>query len=162
MGPDNKGENRNSRNNNQETSAGVEGSETVASVKQSNTTLKMYPAIVNNTRVMCLRDSGCTCIIVKKSLVRPEQYIPGIMNMTYANKKFKDECEIAVVDIDSAWLKGKYKVAVMEEPIADMIIGNGKEVKESNEEDIDRWASQIGKRRFSFCQTARQKKHRTD
>ncbi|XP_059159268.1 uncharacterized protein LOC131943267 [Physella acuta] len=144
MGPDNRGENRNSRNNNQVTSAGVEGSETVASVRQSNLTLKMFPAIVNIVRVMCLRDSGCTCIIVKKSLVRPEQYIPGIMKMTYANKKFKDECEIAVVDIDSAWLKGKYKVAVMEEPIADMIIGNAKEVKESNEEDIDRWESQIG------------------
>jgi hypothetical protein len=86
-------------------------------------TLPMSDGIVNGFQVSVLRDSGATTAGVRKALVRPDQFL----GQTQKVISFGGNLEVfplASVDVDTAYFSGPMICCVIDEPIADLILGN--------------------------------------
>ena len=85
---------------------------------------------VNNTVCSILRDTGATICGIRKRLVRPDQYVPGVV----ACKTFGGEIHSypqAKVTVSSPYFSGELTCCVLEDPVADVIIGNIPQVMKS-------------------------------
>ena len=78
---------------------------------------------VNGRKVEVLRDTGCTCCTVKRSLVsddhliRKESYVSLIDETTQTYP-------LAVIDVDRPFFTGKTESLCMEDTLYDLVIGN--------------------------------------
>lgn len=78
---------------------------------------------VNQKRVRVMRDSGCTSIIVRTSLVRDEQFVQESAVCAFVDGS-THRFRVAVVDVDTEYYQGTVKAICMENPICDLIVGN--------------------------------------
>jgi hypothetical protein len=78
---------------------------------------------VNGNQLIVLRDTGCDVMVVKASLVRPEQYTGMSSNLELADGS-KRSYPMAKVVIKTKYGKGEVTATVMPTPIYDLIVGN--------------------------------------
>ena len=84
---------------------------------------------VNGQSVSVLRDSGCSGMVMRRSLVRDEQ-LTGLQQLcVLIDGTVRRVCE-AEVDVQTPFFSGKLKAMCMQKPIYDLIIGNVQGVRE--------------------------------
>ena len=80
--------------------------------------LKSRLPTVNGRKVDVLRDTGCTCCIVKRSLVSDDQLIGKESYVTLIDETTQ------VIDVDCPFFTGKTEALCMEDTLYDLMIGN--------------------------------------
>ena len=78
---------------------------------------------VNDEPVVVLRDTGCTSVVVRTSLVRKDQFCKDDAEVRLIDDSIK-ECPMAMIDVDCPFYKGVVKALCMESPTYDLIVGN--------------------------------------
>ncbi|KAH9503958.1 hypothetical protein Btru_067455 [Bulinus truncatus] len=106
---------------------------TVAAILQNKGDLVFYSCLVDNKPVQCLRDSGCSTLIVDSSLVDTSQ-LTGNSEFVRLGDGTKLECPTATIFIESPWVKGHVTALTMNTPIAEVIIGNLPDVPDNSKQ----------------------------
>ena len=94
---------------------------------------------VNGTKVIMMRDTGATCVVVRKSLVREDQVMEEQKCC-----KFIDGSEhyfsVARIDVKTPYYEGSTEAYCIEGPLYDLVIGNitGAKYPEPEDEVIER------------------------
>ena len=78
---------------------------------------------VNGRKVEVLRDTGCTCCTVKRSLVSDDQLIGKESYVTLIDETTQ-KYPLAVIDVDCPFFTGKTEALCMEDTLYDLVIGN--------------------------------------
>ena len=78
---------------------------------------------VSGRKVEVLRDTGCTCCTVKRSLVSDDQLIGKESYMTLIDETTQ-KYPLAVIDVDCPFFTGKTEALCMEDTLYDLVIGN--------------------------------------
>ena len=78
---------------------------------------------VNSRKVEVLRDTGCTCCTVKRSLVSDDQLIGKESYVTLIDETTQ-KYPLAVIDVDCPFFAGKTEALCMEDTLYDLVIGN--------------------------------------
>ena len=78
---------------------------------------------VNGRKVEVLRDTGCTCCTVKRSLVSDDQLIGNESYVTLIDETTQ-KYPLAVIDVDCPFFTGKTEALCMEDTLYDLVIGN--------------------------------------
>ena len=78
---------------------------------------------VNGRNVVVLRDTGCTCCTVKRSLVSDDQLIGKESYVTLIDETTQ-RYPLAVIDVDCPFFTGKTEALCMEDTLYDLVIGN--------------------------------------
>ena len=78
---------------------------------------------VNSRKVEVLRDTGCTCCTVKRSLVSDDQLIGKESYVTLIDETTQ-RYPLAVIDVDCPFFTGKTEALCMEDTLYDLVIGN--------------------------------------
>ena len=78
---------------------------------------------VNGRNVEVLRDTGCTCCTVKRSLVSDDQLIGKESYVTLIDETTQ-KYPLAVIDVDCPFFTGKTEALCMEDTLYDLVIGN--------------------------------------
>ena len=91
---------------------------------------------VNGKKVPTLRDSGCSGIVVKSSLVNENQYTGKIHLCVLIDGTVK-KVPMARIDIDTPYLAGKVDAMCMKNPVYDLVIGNVDNVRAPNDPDLN-------------------------
>ena len=78
---------------------------------------------VNGRKVEVLRDTGCTCCTVKRSLVSGDQLIGKESYVTLIDETTQ-KYPLAVTDVDCPFFTGKTEALCMEDILYDLVIGN--------------------------------------
>ena len=78
---------------------------------------------VNSRKVEVLRDTGCTCCTVKRSLVSDDQMIGKESYVTLIDETTQ-RYPLAVIDVDCPFFTGKTEALCMEDTLYDLVIGN--------------------------------------
>ena len=78
---------------------------------------------VNSRKVEVLRDAGCTCCTVKRSLVFDDQLIGKESYVTLIDETTQ-RYSLAVIDIHCPFFTGKTEPLCMEDTLYDLVIGN--------------------------------------
>ena len=81
--------------------------------------------------VRVLRDTGCSTVVVRRSLVPDscltgETVICGLIDGTLRQNP------IALIEVDTLYLKGQVKATCMTKPMYDLIVGNFAEAEDLN------------------------------
>ena len=89
----------------------------------SSDSMPVALGMLNGKQVEVLRDSGCSCVVVKRDLVGP---IGPTAPHTVVHLAHGGALKVPVtqVTIDCPYYKGTVSAVVMEEPLYDVIIGN--------------------------------------
>ena len=82
---------------------------------------------VNGGRVKVLRDTGCSTVVVKSTLVKPEQYTGKYKDCMLIDGTVR-RFPMAQVQVCCEYLEGEVEALVMTTPVFDLIIGNVKDV----------------------------------
>jgi hypothetical protein len=85
--------------------------------------LRIETGRVNNKPVTVLRDSGCTSIIIRKRLVKPNQLVQTFVSCRLIDGTVK-RFQLAIIDIETSYVSGLVKAICIDNPICDLIIGN--------------------------------------
>ncbi|KAH9519871.1 Translation initiation factor eIF-2B subunit epsilon [Bulinus truncatus] len=93
----------------------------VNALLSNNGNLIFYPCFLNNKPVMCLRDTGATCVVVDVSLVPHECMMDSSEDIKLGNGHTLS-CKKAMIDIDTPWISGKIEAIAMTSPVAPLII----------------------------------------
>ena len=84
-----------------------------------------YPlslGMVNGKSVSVLRDSGANVAGVRKALVRPGQFLDKVQAVrTFGGRV--ERFRLALVDVDTPLFKGQLQCCVLNDPVADLIVG---------------------------------------
>ncbi|KAL8620854.1 hypothetical protein ACOMHN_047025 [Nucella lapillus] len=78
---------------------------------------------IGQCKVKVLRDTGCSCGVVKASLVKEEDLTGQVQTCTLIDGT-KREFPVAELVVQTPYLSGKLSALVMESPIYDLIVGN--------------------------------------
>ena len=78
---------------------------------------------VNSRKVEVLRDTGCTCCTVKRSLVSDDLLIGKESYVTLIDETTQ-RYPLAVIDVDCPFFTGKTEALCMEDTLYDLVIGN--------------------------------------
>ena len=78
---------------------------------------------VNGRKVEVLRDTGCTCCTVKRSLVSDDQLIGKESYVTLIDETTQ-KYPLAVIDVDCPFFTGKTEALCMADTLYDLVIGN--------------------------------------
>ena len=124
-----------------------QSSNTVATIKDHGT-LKFYPVYINDRKCMCLRDSGCTTIVVHSRMVEEEEY-DGQKDTLIMADGTKRECPTAIFTINSPWFQGEVRARVLKDAICDLIIGNIEGVVDNSDEVFKAWCDNS----YQLCAT---------
>ena len=80
-------------------------------------------ATVNGEGATLLYDTGCSVpALVDKKYVRPEDYTGEVIEVQYANSA-RDSLPVALIDLDSPYVKGKIEAACLDGLSHDVILG---------------------------------------
>ena len=85
--------------------------------------LPMAEGTVNGRKLEFLRDMGCTCCTVKRSLVSDDQLIGKESYVTLIDETTQ-KYPLAVTDVDCPFFTGKTEALCMEDTLYDLVIGN--------------------------------------
>ena len=78
---------------------------------------------INNTKVQVLRDSGCSSVAVRRSLVLDNQ-LTGQVHLCVLIDGTVRKFPIALVKVDTPFFNGEVEAMCMSAPIYDLVIGN--------------------------------------
>ena len=78
---------------------------------------------VNGKEVRVLRDTGCTGVVVRRSLVSDGQMLNKQSGVTLINN-YKQRCPMARINIDSPFFRGSTDALCIDDPAHDLVIGN--------------------------------------
>ncbi|KAL8601078.1 hypothetical protein ACOMHN_040779 [Nucella lapillus] len=78
---------------------------------------------IGQCKVKVLRDTGCSCGVVKASLVKEEDLTGQVQTCTLIDGT-KREFPVAELVVQTPYFSGKLSALVMESPIYDLIVGN--------------------------------------
>ena len=77
---------------------------------------------VNGIDVNVMRDTGCTTVFVKSSLVRSSQWTGEQKKFYMINKSF-DYAPVAEIELDCPWFKGTVRALCPDSLVCDVIVG---------------------------------------
>ena len=78
---------------------------------------------VNGKEVRVLRDTGCTGVVVRRSLVSDGQMLNKQSGVTLINN-YKQRCPVACINIDCPFFRGTTDALCIDDPAHDLVIGN--------------------------------------
>ena len=78
---------------------------------------------VNGKEVRVLRDTGCTGVVVRRSLVSDGQMLNKQSGVTLINN-YKQRCPVARINIDCPFFRGTTDALCIDDPAHDLVIGN--------------------------------------
>ena len=78
---------------------------------------------VNDKEVRVLRDTGCTGVVVRRSLVSDGQMLNKQSGVTLINN-YKQRCPMARINIDCPFFRGITDALCIDDPAHDLVIGN--------------------------------------
>jgi transposase InsO family protein len=84
---------------------------------------------INGKKVSVLRDSGCSTVVVRRSLV-DDSLLTGAETVCVLIDGTVRRTPVANIEIDTKFYKGKIDAVCMRDPLYDLIIGNVDEVKD--------------------------------
>ena len=105
--------------------------EIVSTVLDNTGTLVLYPAFVNNQITHMLKDSGCSTVAVRNSLIKREDMTDNRRRVRLGDGSVVD-CRTSFIDIDTPWVKGRVEALVMESLPAPLVLGNIPEMIQDN------------------------------
>ncbi|KAL8595123.1 hypothetical protein ACOMHN_019161 [Nucella lapillus] len=79
---------------------------------------------VNGCPVSGVRDTGSGFTVLAERLVPAGAYTGEAVNVVLAESRHTSKLAVAVVDIDSPFLRGPIEVLVMKQPVIEVLIGN--------------------------------------
>ena len=85
--------------------------------------LPVFKGIIGDVTVDTFRDSGCTGVVVKSNLVKPEQFTEKVYLCVLIDGTVK-KVPIAKIHIDTPFYIGGTEAMVMESSIYPLVIGN--------------------------------------
>ncbi len=71
-----------------------------------------------------MRDTGCTGVVVRKSLVNPDQFLGRVAACMLVDKRRVNDISVANITIDTPFFKGETEALCMDETMYDITIGN--------------------------------------
>ena len=78
---------------------------------------------VNGKEVRVLRDTGCTGVVVRRSLVSDGQMLNKQSGVTLINN-YMQRCSVARIDIDCPFSRSSTDALCIDDPAHDLVIGN--------------------------------------
>ena len=78
---------------------------------------------VNGKEVRVLRDTGCTGVVVRRSLVSDGQMLNKQSGVTLINN-YNQRCPMARINIDCPFFRGSTDALCIDDPAHDLVIGN--------------------------------------
>ena len=78
---------------------------------------------VNGKEIRVLRDTGCTGVVVRRSLVSDGQMLNKQSGVTLINN-YKQRCPMARINIDCPFFRGTTDALCIDDPAHDLVIGN--------------------------------------
>ena len=78
---------------------------------------------VNGKEVRVLRDTGCTGVVVRRSLVSDGQMLNKQSGVSLINN-YKQRCPVARINIDCPFFRGNMDALCIDDPAHDLVIGN--------------------------------------
>ena len=100
---------------------------------------------VNGKEIRVLRDTGCTGVVVRRSLVSDGQMLNKQSGVTLINN-YKQRCPMARINIDSPFFRGSTDALCIDDPAHDLVIGN---IEGSKFPDITHFSSGVVKNKRS-------------
>ena len=94
---------------------------------------------VNGKEVRVLRDTGCTGVVVRRSLVADGQMLNKQSGVTLINN-YKQRCPMARINIDCPFFRGTTDALCIDDPAHDLVIGN---IEGSKFPDITHFSSGV-------------------
>ncbi|GFO19369.1 gypsy retrotransposon integrase-like protein 1 [Plakobranchus ocellatus] len=88
-----------------------------------NGSIVLHNAFLNGKKCTLLRDSGCTCVGVRKSLVPHDSYTGKTVKVrTFLGRL--ESVSTAIIHLDSNFFTGNIEACVLPDPVSDVILGN--------------------------------------
>ena len=109
---------------------------------------------VNGKEVRVLRDTGCTGVVVRRSLVSDGQMLNKQSGVTLINN-YKQRCPVARINIDCPFLRGSTDALCIADPAHDLVIGN---IEGSKFPDMTHFSSGVVKNKQSRKDRRKDKK----
>ena len=100
---------------------------------------------VNGKEVRVLRDTGCTGVVVRRSLVSDGQMLNKQSGVTLINN-YNQKCPVARINIDCPFFRGTTDALCIDDPAHDLVIGN---IEGSKFPDITHFSSGVVKNKQS-------------
>ena len=100
---------------------------------------------VNGKEVRVLRDTGCTGVVVRRSLVSDGQMLNKQSGVTLINN-YNQRCPMARINIDCPFFRGNTDVLCIDDPAHDLVIGN---IEGSKFHDMNHFSSGVVKNKQS-------------
>ena len=94
---------------------------------------------VNGKEVRVLRDTGCTGVVVRRSLVSDGQMLNKQSGVTLINN-YNQRCPMARINIDCPFFRGTTDALCIDDPAHDLVIGN---IEGSKFPDITHFSSGV-------------------
>ena len=100
---------------------------------------------VNGKEVRVLRDTGCTGVVVRRSLVSDGQMLSKHSGVTLINN-YKQRCPMARIKIDCPFSRGSTDALCIDDPAHDLVIGN---IEGSKFPDMTHFSSGVNRNKRS-------------
>ena len=100
---------------------------------------------VNGKEVRVLRDTGCTGVVVRRSLVSDGQMLNKQSGVTLINN-YRQRCPVARINIDCPFFRGSTDALCIDDPAHDLVIGN---IEGSKFPDMTHFSSGVNRKRQS-------------
>ena len=100
---------------------------------------------VNGKEIRVLRDTGCTGVVVRRSLVSDCQMLNKQSGVTLINN-YKQRCPMARINIDCPFFRGNTDALCIDDPAHDLVIGN---IEGSKFPDITHFSSGVNRKKRS-------------
>ena len=100
---------------------------------------------VNGKEARVLRDTGCTGVVVRRSLVSDGQMLNKQSGVTLINN-YNQRCPMARINIDCPFFRGTTDALCIEDPAQDLIIGN---IEGSKFPDMTHFSSGVNRNKSS-------------
>ena len=100
---------------------------------------------VNGKEVRVLRDTGCTGVVVRRSLVSDGQMLNKQSGVTLINN-YNQKCPMARINIDCPFFRGTTDALCIDDPAHDLVIGN---IEGSKFPDMTHFSSGVVKNKQS-------------
>ena len=96
--------------------------------------MPVVQGLINDHKVQVLRDTGCSGVVVRQELVKPEQYTEQVQTCMLINGDII-RVPIVRVYIDTPYLTKKVDSMCMKNPIYDVVVGNVDGARPSDDPD---------------------------
>jgi len=100
--------------------------------KQSVMNMPVTEGYINGNKVSVLRDTGCSTVVVRRDLV-PSELLTGQEDTCVLIDGTIRRVPVAMIEVNTPFLKGQVRAVCMRKPLYDLIIGNVSGVSNDSE-----------------------------